>query len=181
MKRIPNNLDIIKYGVHCRLVDENDAPFIVKLRSDEKRGRFIHPTKSDVESQVLWIRDYKTREEKGIEYYFIYEADGVPFGVNRIYDMHQDHCTEGSWVCLPLEDSSKTIASALIIRDFIFEDLEFDYDLFNVSVGNNKVKRFHVISGAKIIEESPVEYVFKLTREEYLNNRQWFLQTYNLV
>ena len=82
---------------------------------------------------------------------------------------------------MPLEDSSKTIASALIIRDFIFEDLEFDYDLFNVSVGNNKVKRFHVISGAKIIEESPVEYVFKLTREEYLNNRQWFLQTYNLV
>lgn len=180
MKRLPTDFDITKYGVHCRLVNENDASFIVKLRSDEKRSRYIHSTDNDVESQRQWIRDYKIREANGVEYYFIYEADGVPFGVNRIYDMHDDHCTEGSWVCLPIEDSSKTIASALIIRDIIFEDFQFDYDLFNVSVGNNKVKKFHKISGASIIDENPEEYLFKLTREDYLENRLWFLQTYKL-
>lgn len=181
MKRLPTDFEITKYGVHCRLVNENDASFIVKLRSDEKRSRYIHSTDNDVESQKQWIRDYKTREANGVEYYFIYEADGVPFGVNRIYDMHDDHCTEGSWVCLPIEDSSKTIASALIIRDIIFEEFQFGYDLFNVSVGNNKVKKFHKISGASIIDENPEEYLFKLTREEYLENRQWFLQTYKLI
>lgn len=181
MKRLPTDFEITKYGVHCRLVNENDASFILKLRSDEKRSRYIHSTDNDVESQINWIRDYKIRESNGVEYYFIYEVDGVPFGVNRIYDMHDDHCTEGSWVCLPLEDSSKTIASALIIRDIIFEYFQFDYDLFNVSFGNNKVKKFHKISGATIIEESPIEYLFKLTRENYLENRQWFLQTYNLI
>ena len=115
MKRLPSDFEISKYGVHCRLVNENDASFIVKLRSDEKRSRYIHSTDNDVESQKQWIRDYKIREANGVEYYFIYEADGVPFGVNRIYDMHDDHCTEGSGVCLPLEDSSKTIASAFEI------------------------------------------------------------------
>ena len=93
MKRLPTDFEITKYGVHCRLVNENDASFIVKLRSDEKRSRYIHSTDNDVESQKQWIRDYKIREANGVEYYFIYEADGVPFGVNRIYDMHYDHFT----------------------------------------------------------------------------------------
>lgn len=181
MKRLPTDFEITKYGIHCRLVNVDDADFIVKLRTDAKRSRFIHKTDNDVSKQVEWIRNYKQREAEGLEYYFIYDINGKPFGVYRIYDMHDDHCTEGSWVCLPLEDSSKTIASALIIRDIIFEDFQFDYDLFNVSVGNNKVKKFHKISGATIIEENPVEYLFKLTRENYLENRQWFLQTYKLI
>jgi hypothetical protein len=82
---------------------------------------------------------------------------------------------------MPIEDSSKTIASALVIRDLIFEYFRFEYDLFNVSVGNNKVKKFHKISGATIIEETPERYTFKLTKEEYLANRDWFLNTYKLI
>lgn len=181
MKVLLRDFEQDKYGVHCRLVNETDASFIVKLRTDERRSRYIHATENDVETQIQWIRNYKLRENMGIEYYFIYEVDGAPFGVNRVYDMHQDHCTEGSWVCLPLEDSSKTIASALIIRDIIFEVFRFEYDLFNVSVGNSKVKKFHKISGATIIEETPEEYLFKLTRESYLENRQWFLNAYTLI
>ena len=92
-----------------------------------------------------------------------------------------DHCTEGSWVCLPIEDSSKTIASALIIRDLIFEYFNFEYDLFNVSVGNNKVKKFHKISGATIISDTPEEYTFRLDQKAYIENRLWFLRTYNLI
>lgn len=180
MNRLPRDFEIIKYGLHCRLVNEGDSAFIVNLRSDGKRSRFIHRTEADVEKQVLWIRDYKIREQKGQEYYFIYEANGMPFGVNRVYNIEEDHCTEGSWVCLPLEDSSKIIASALVIRDIIFDYFNFEYDLFNVSVGNNKVKKFHKICGATIIEETPEEYLFQLKRDDYLNNRQWFIETYNL-
>lgn len=180
MKKLPSDFEISKYGLHCRLVNEDDAAFIIRLRSDEKRGRFIHATDDSVEVQRDWIKSYKKREAEGKEYYFIYDIDGVPFGVNRIYDVHDNFCTEGSWVCLPLEDSSKSIASALIIRDLIFEYFEFEYDLFNVSVGNNKVKKFHKICGATIISETPEEYSFKLRREDYLTNREWFLKTYNL-
>ncbi len=181
MKKLLKDFEITKYGLHCRLVNEDDAEFIVKLRADEKRSRFIHASGTDIEVQKEWIRKYKKREAEGLEFYFIYEIDGKPFGVNRIYDIMSDHCTEGSWVCLPIEDSSKTIASALIIRDLIFEYFDFEYDLFNVSVGNNKVKKFHKISGATIIGETPEEYTFRLDQKDYIENRPWFLKTYNLI
>ena len=181
MKRLPEGFEIYKYGLHCRLVTEDDAAFIIKLRSDDKRSRFIHETDENIETQKEWLSEYKKREAEGKEYYFIYDIEGTPFGVNRIYDIQDTYCTEGSWVCLPIEDSSKTIASALIIRDLIFEFFGFEYDLFNVSVGNNKVKKFHKISGATIIEETQEEYTFKLTKEEYLANRDWFLNTYKLI
>ena len=180
MKTLPQNFEIDKYGLHCRFVNEEDAEFILKLRVDEMRSRFIHSTSANIEKQVDWIREYKTREAKGEEYYFIYEINGEPFGVNRIYEVCEDHCTEGSWVCLPIEDSSKTIASALIIRDIIFDFFQFDYDLFNVSVGNNKVKKFHKISGATIVDQNEEEYYFRLQKDDYLQNRDWFIRTYNL-
>jgi len=181
MKRLPSDFEIDKYGLHCRYVDEEDAEFIVKLRTDAKRGRFIHHTESNVDVQANWIREYKLREETGEEYYFIYELNGEPIGVNRIYDIHQNHCTEGSWVCLPLEDSSKTIATALIIRDIIFEILQFDYDCFEVKVGNSKVKNFHKISGASIVLQNEEDYFFRLKKEDYLKNRAWFITIYNLL
>lgn len=181
MKRLTEDFEISKYGLHCRLVTENDAEFIIKLRSDNKRSRFIHETDDDVESQKEWLREYKKREKEGKEYYFIYDIEGVPYGVNRIYDVCETFCTEGSWVCLSIEDSSKAIASSLIIRDLIFEFFGFEYELFNVSVGNNKVKKFHIISGAAIVEETPEEYFFKLTKEDYLANRDWFLNAYKLI
>lgn len=181
MKTLPQNFEIDKYGLHCRFVNEADAEFIVKLREDKIRSRFIHSTGANIEKQVDWIREYKTREAKGEEYYFIYEINDEPFGVNRIYDICEDHCTEGSWVCLPIEDSSKTIASALIIRDIIFDFFQFDYDLFNVSVGNNKVKKFHKISGAAIVDQNEEEYYFQLQRDDYLQNKDWFIKTYNLI
>jgi len=181
MKKLPEDFEINKYGLHCRLVTEDDAAFIINLRSDNKRSRFIHETDDNIDHQKTWIKEYKRRESKGKEYYLIYDIDGIPFGVNRIYDVHDTYCTEGSWVCLPIEDSSKTIASALIIRDLIFEYFGFEYDLFNVSVGNNKVKKFHKISGATIIDETLEEYTFKLTKEDYLANREWFLNTYKLI
>lgn len=180
MKILNRNFEIEKYGIHCRLVNEKDADFIVKLRTDEKRRKYIHSTDSDVNAQIQWIREYKQREAKGEEYYFIYDINGMPFGVNRIYNIAADHCTEGSWVCLPLEDSSKTIASALIIRDLIFEFFQFDYDLFNVSIGNNKVKKFHKISGANIIGQNEEEFYFQLQKDSYFTNRDWFINTYNL-
>lgn len=177
---LPETFEICKYGLHCRLVKESDASFIVKLRSDEKRGRFIHHTDQDVSKQADWIKDYKERESRGEEYYFIYDIDGVPFGVNRIYNIEDDHCTEGSWVCLPIEDSSKSIASALIVRDIIFELLGFDYDIFDVRLENKKVRNFHKISGASLTGKTDIDALYSLTKEDYLNNRQWFIKTYGL-
>lgn len=174
------DFEISKFGLRCRLVRESDAEFILSLRTDPNKNKYIHSTDSDIEKQREWIREYKKREDLSLEYYFIYEKDGTPIGVNRIYDIEDDHCTEGSWICLPLEDSSLTIATALIIRDIIFEIFDFDYDVFNVSIGNKKVKKFHLISGANIIREDSEQYYFLLDKGSYFKNRQWFIDAYQL-
>lgn len=180
MKKLSSNFEITKFGLRCRLVRESDADFILSLRTDPHKNKYIHSTDSDIEKQREWIREYKKREESSLEYYFIYEKNGVPIGVNRIYEIEGDHCTEGSWICLPLEDNSITIATALIIRDLIFKVFGFDYDLFNVSIGNKKVKKFHLISGAVILREDSEQYYFQLDKESFFKNRQWFIDAYQL-
>ena len=64
-------MKISKYNISLRLVDEEDADFIVSLRSDEKKSRFISYTDPNIETQKNWIREYKKRENEGKEYYFI--------------------------------------------------------------------------------------------------------------
>ena len=71
-KKLPKGFTLDKYGLHVRLVNEDDAAFIVKLRTDERLGQFIHATSPDVEQQKAWIRKYKEREAEGLEYYFIF-------------------------------------------------------------------------------------------------------------
>ena len=61
-----------KYGLQLRFVNEDDAEFIIKLRTDPKLGKFIHSTSSDIEEQKKWIRAYKKREQAGTDYYFIF-------------------------------------------------------------------------------------------------------------
>ena len=90
-----------KYGLQLRFVNEDDAEFIIKLRTDPKLGKFIHSTSSDIEEQKKWIRAYKKREQAGTDYYFIFFKDGVPVGLNRLYWIKEDSYTSGSWVFSP--------------------------------------------------------------------------------
>ena len=62
---------IEKYGLKARLVEEQDAAFILSLRTDPKLSRFLHPTENDEEKQRAYIRGYKEREKQGKDYYFI--------------------------------------------------------------------------------------------------------------
>ena len=45
--------------VSLRLIEEDDAEFVVKLRTDEKLNRFISAVEDDINAQKRWIRNYK--------------------------------------------------------------------------------------------------------------------------
>ena len=51
MPHLPSNFTLDRYGLHVRLVREEDAEFIVKLRTNEHNSRYIHDTVADVEQQ----------------------------------------------------------------------------------------------------------------------------------
>ena len=87
MNKLNSNFKLEKYGLEVRFVEEKDAQFILGLRTDSRLGRYISETSLDVLQQVEWIRNYKLREERRKEYYFIYSYEGESVGVNRIYNI----------------------------------------------------------------------------------------------
>jgi hypothetical protein len=171
--KLPSEFTFEKYGLFSRLVNEEDAEFIVKLRTDPKLGRFIHPTSPDINKQREWIREYKNRESEGKEYYFIFLKAGHPVGLNRLYHLEEDRFTSGSWVFAPDAPFEYAIASALIVRTIAFDILgkELEFGVEGCHVDNKKVVKFNLMIGLKIkgkrIEEGEEFYTFNLTKADY--------------
>lgn len=180
MNILSEDFELERYGVKARLVTEQDAPFILSLRTDEKLSRFLHKTDDDLAKQLGWMKAYKERERKGLDYYFIYaNADG-PFGLNRIYDIHDDCGTGGSWLCKPGSDVEASIATLLIMRDIMFERMGLQYDLFDVRKGNKHVQKIHKMMGAQPIGETDLDYLFRLSKSDYQASKENILQLLNL-
>ncbi|NUN81331.1 GNAT family N-acetyltransferase [Odoribacter splanchnicus] len=167
-----------KYGLQLRFVNEDDAEFIIKLRTDPKLGKFIHSTSSDIEEQKKWIRAYKKREQAGTDYYFIFFKDGVPVGLNRLYWIKEDSYTSGSWVFSPDAPFECAIAAALIVRIIAFEILgkKVENALDGCHKDNVKVLRFNKMIGLEItgtIQDVKGEYYTGvLTKENFEKNRK---------
>lgn len=171
MKKLPQNFKMDKYGINVRFATENDSEFILSLRTDKKLSRFIHKTDNNLQRQIEWMREYKKNEEKGLDYYFIFSSDNKPFGVCRIYNMHDDICTGGSWICKIGTDEKKSIASILVERDIIFEVLNFTYDNFDVRKENLQVQKLHKMFGAKIIGNTELDILYSLNKDDYCVSR----------
>ena len=63
-----NKFTFSKYGLDVRLVNINDAEFILKLRSQKKSITFLNTTSNSIINQIDWIRDYKIREKHQKEF-----------------------------------------------------------------------------------------------------------------
>lgn len=176
MTKLPENFELNKYGLHVRLVREEDAEFIVSLRTDKKLARYLHATDDSVEKQVEWIKQYKIRETAGEDYYFIYDKDGQTIGVNRIYDINydQEQVTAGSWICKA--DGMLSIYTIMILRDIIFDILGAKCDYFDVRKGNKKVQRLHEMCGANKVSSDELNCYYCLTSEAYKQNKEQILK-----
>lgn len=177
---LPCDFRIEKYGISCRLVNVDDADFIFSLRTDKKLTQYLHKIDEDVEKQRDWIRVYKTREAEGKDYYFIYSHDGVPFALNRIYNICNGVCTGGSWICKPGTRTEDAIATALINRDIMFEVLKLKADNFEVCKGNNQVIKFHKMMGCLKTGESNSEISFQATPQTYFPKRDKIINLLNI-
>lgn len=178
--KLDSKFQLTRYGVSVRLADVEDSNFILSLRTDGYLSRFLHQTNPDLEEQRKWMSLYKLRELKGEDYYFIYFKEGIPFGLNRIYDIHDNIGTGGSWICKPGTDVEDSMASLLIMRDIMFEILKLDYDKFDVRKLNKKVQKVNLLLGAEKVGETDLDYLYSLSREIYFEKRKDFMQLLNI-
>lgn len=181
MVTLPSDFIKSRYGIECRLVQIEDSEFIISLRTDEKLSKYLHQTENNIEKQREWIRQYETRNAKGEDFYFIYSYKGQPFGVNRISNIKMNEGTGGSWICKPGTLPEVSIASLLLMRDILFEDLALEADVFDVQFGNKQVRKLHLMMGAKKVRETGNQENFKLYKSDYIQNRETIKSILNIL
>ena len=183
MRRLPIDFAIDKYGLFARLVNESDAEYIYNLRSNPKLSKYIHKVDSSVESQRKWIKDYKKREEEGIDYYFIFYKDGKPVGLNRLYNIEGKSFQSGSWLFSQDAPFGVSFLAQIILREIAFFDWNFEYENcpIGVHVDNVNVLRFDLLAGMKetgrIIDDEVGEFIsLGLTKEDFILGRKRILR-----
>ncbi|EDP75578.1 GNAT family N-acetyltransferase [Hydrogenivirga sp. 128-5-R1-1] len=151
-------------------VKEDDAEFILNLRTNAKLSRFISKTEKDIKKQIEWIKEYKQREKEGKEHYFIIKnkSSGEKEGTVRVYNMRNDICEWGSWI---LKSNNPLIAidSIILIYKFIFSQLEFEKVTFDVIKENKEVIMFHKSYGAEKIGEDQKSIYFLFKKNKFIN------------
>jgi len=174
--KLTENFKLERYGIHVRLVNEDDADFIVKLRTDPKLGRHIHYTDNDTEKQKEWIKNYKHREKEGKDYYFIFYYDNEPIGLCRIYDVEGDYATSGSWVCKPDLPLDIPILTLIITREIMFDELALLYDRYDIRKQNTKSLRMNDLFGGTKIRETELDNYFELSKDAFNIKKNYLLE-----
>ena len=171
------------FDINLRTVVDTDAEFILSLRTDERKRRFISETNSSLEVQKHWIKKYKQREEEEKEYYFIAsDAEGEYFGLYRVYKIESGLPEIGSWITKPgYTKVSNPIKLDIAIKDFVFNKLQFNSIQFEVRRKNLSVNRYHQMFGAKLMREDELNYYYILTRDKFENNKTKLLYKFKIT
>lgn len=180
MNKLSGRFTAERYQLSVRLVNEEDAGYILKLRTDTGLAKFIHQTDNDLDKHLKWMKQYKERELDGRDYYFIYFKDGQPVGVNRIYNIYHYYATIGSWICDPTNDAETSIATYFFMLDILFEYMNLDLTIFDVRKKNTHVWKLHKMAGAIKVGESDVDYYFAINKQTYLSQRESLLSISNI-
>ena len=169
-----------KYGLFFRLVEKEDAEFIIELRTIDKLARFLHPTSKDISHQIAWIEKYKDREKAGTDYYYMFENEQKErIGVSRLYDIHEEDFTVGSWIFSPSATFGFSILGDIIAREIGFSDLGKQKCLFDVRKGNINVINYHKRYNPTKIGEDELNYYYEINQETFDKGKRIYLHLLN--
>ena len=169
------NFNLKAKTVYLRLVAEDDAEFICSLRNDDKLNTFISKSTVDIDAQKQWILNYKERESRKEEFYFIIckKENDLPIGTVRLYDFTKNprsFCW-GSWILNENKTKYAAVESALLVYEVGFNQLDFIQSHFEVMKGNEKVHSFHLKMGAKEVSEDTTNIYYIFPKEKYDENK----------
>ncbi|AKU23463.1 GNAT family N-acetyltransferase [Massilia sp. MB5] len=142
-----------------------DAAFILGLRTDASKGRYLSATSPDLAKQEAWLAGYA--QDAGQIYFIIEDTAGEAVGTVRLYDQQGDSFCWGSWIKKDGAPSGFAIESALIIYHYALH-LGFAGAHFDVRKGNTGVIQFHERFGAQVTGESELDYYFKMDQATIL-------------
>jgi RimJ/RimL family protein N-acetyltransferase len=159
-----------------RLVEESDAEFIVDIRTDSSKSKFISFTNSNIEEQKKWIREYKNREKAEEEFYYIaIDENDEKFATYRLYNKNNNSIEVGSFVSKPFYKIALNVIKVdVILKTYVFEVLGYNSLNFEVRKNNKSVIIYHNKFKPQLTKEDDLNYYFKLEKDSFFANKNKF-------
>jgi len=146
-----------------KLVFENatvdDAEFILGLRTDKIKSKFLSYTENDLQKQIRWLEAYSNDYSQ--IYFIIKDLQFNKVGTVRLYDQKGPSFCWGSWIIKYGSPSCYSIESALMVYIFA-KTLNFREAHFDVRKSNISVWKFHEKFGAIKIGEVRDDYIYNI-------------------
>lgn len=136
-----------------------DAAFILSLRTDEEKSRYLSPVSGELGAQQAWLERYAQVDDQA---YFIIEYQNAQIGTVRLYDPQGESFCWGSWILHSSRPSQAAMESALMVYAYAVDHLGFTAAHFDVRKGNERVWKFHERFGAVRTAESHHDYFYRL-------------------
>lgn len=136
-----------------------DAEFILGLRTETTKGRFLSATSRDLGLQVAWLKRCSVDDSQVC--FITLDKDGEKFGTVRLYDVRGNSFCWGSWLLKDGAPSGYALESALIV--YRFAHLQgMSESHFEVHWENESVSRFHERFGAIRMREGEGVFHYKI-------------------
>ena len=151
-----------------RLIQPEDAAYVHSLRNNPAYNTHLSTVTGTVNDQRTWIKDYKSREAHGEEFYYVIERkDGTRCGLVRLYDIKAESFTWGSWILDEKKPRKAALESAVLIYTIGFDGLACDRAVFDVSNDNIHTLAFHRRFGALETGHDELNTYFEYPRARF--------------
>ena len=151
-----------------RNADVSDAAFIVRLRTDPQKQRFISATSADLAQQIAWLERYA--RTPGEAYFIVENMAREKVGTIRIYDPVEDSFCFGSWIMKDGAPVIYAVESVLIVYHYALDELGFNRSYFAVRKANRSVWQFMEKFGGARAGETAIDYCYETQRAPVLES-----------
>jgi RimJ/RimL family protein N-acetyltransferase len=137
----------------------DDAAFILSLRTDADKSRYLSSVSGELVEQQAWLKRYA---EDDNQVYFIIEYQDAPIGTVRLYDPQGESFCWGPWILHSSRPSQAAMESALMVYAYALDHLGFTAAHFDVRELNERVWQFHERFGATRVAENEIDFFYSL-------------------
>lgn len=162
MRAFNKNDVVAGKSIYLRAATSADAAFVLAVRSDERKTRYLNPIQGTIADQAAWLEQSYADP---YQFYFLISSNAhEPLGLVRLYDQQGDSFCWGSWLIKAGAPSTAAIESALLVYQFALGQ-GFTQSHFEVRRGNDSVIHFHQNCGAKEVHRTEQEISFQIDEE----------------
>lgn len=138
----------------------DDAAFILSLRLDAEKGRYLSPTSSDLTEQRRWLSSYAADPSQA--YFIIETLDHRLIGTVRLYDVVGGSFSWGSWILAEDAPRSSAVESTMMVYSLGLA-CGFTAAHFEVRQDNVRVWEYHERLSAERIRQDDDNFYYSIS------------------